>query len=69
MMYCCRCRGAITSPTGWLARRFEEEAERKLGLVALWYPQFALLGVAAWVAGGVVAMYAEYLKTLLGLME
>ena len=61
--------GRLDESLGWLARRYEEEAERKLGLVALWYPQFALLGVAVWVAASVVAMYAEYLKTLLGLME
>jgi type II secretory pathway component PulF len=61
--------GQLDESLGWLARRYEEEASRKLGLVALWYPQFALIGVAVWVGINVVAMYAEYLRTLLGLME
>ena len=61
--------GRLDESLGWLARRYEEEAQRKLGLVALWYPQFALVGVAVWVAVNVVSMYAEYLRTLLELME
>ena len=46
-----------------------EPAARKLGHFALWYPQFALVGVAVWVGVNVVALYANYLKEILGLME
>lgn len=61
--------GRLDESLGWLARRYEEEAARKLGHVALWYPQFALVGVAVWVAVNVVSIYAGYLKELLSLME
>jgi type II secretory pathway component PulF len=61
--------GRLDESLGWLARRHTEEAERKLALVALWYPQFALLLVAVWVGASVVAMYAGYLKEILSLME
>ncbi len=61
--------GRLDESLGWLARRYEEEAARKLGLVALWYPQFALVGVAVWAAVNVISIYAGYLKELLSLME
>ena len=61
--------GRLDENLGWLARRYEEEAARKLGLVALWYPQFALVGVAVWVAWNVISIYAGYLKEILGLLE
>ncbi len=61
--------GRLDESLGWLARRYEEEAARKLGFVALWYPQFALVGVAVWVAWNVISIYAGYLKELLSLME
>ena len=60
--------GRLDESLGWLARRHEEEAGRQLGLAALWYPQFVLLAVAAWVAVTVVALYANYLKEILGLL-
>ena len=56
--------GRLDESLGWLARRYEEEAERKLGLVALWYPQFALLGVAVWV----VVFYATRFVSLASIL-
>ena len=61
--------GRLDESLGWLARRHEEEAGRQLGLAALWYPQFVLLAVAAWVAAAVVSLYAGYLRDLLRVLE
>ncbi len=61
--------GRLDESLGWLARRYEEEAGRKLGLVALWYPQLLLLAVAAWVGVAVVSLYAGYLRELLRIAE
>ena len=61
--------GRLDESLDRLARRYEEEAGRKLGLVALWYPQFVLLAVAAWVGVAVVSLYAGYLRELLRVLE
>lgn len=61
--------GRLDESLAWLARRQQEEAERKLTLVSIWYPQGALLLVAVWVGVNVVLMYAGYLRELLQLME
>lgn len=61
--------GRLDESLGWLARRYAEEAERKLSLASLWYPQFALLAVAVWVGVNFVSLYAGYLRELLNIME
>ncbi len=61
--------GRLDEQLGWLARRYQEEAERKLMHVSLWYPQAALLGVAAWVAVNIVRVYAGYLDGILKIMD
>ena len=61
--------GRLDEGLAWLIRRHSEAAERKLTHVSIWYPQLALLLVSAWVAVGVVRMYADYLKEMLKMME
>lgn len=61
--------GRLDGSLAWLARRYGEEAERKLTHASLWYPQIVLLGVAVWVGVNVVSLYAGYLRDLLNLME
>ena len=59
-------RAALAS---WLALRYAAEAVRELGHVALWYPQYALVGVAVWVGKYAISIYAGYLGEILSLME
>lgn len=61
--------GKLDENLAWLARRYGEEAGRKLVHVSIWYPQFTLLGVGLWVAVKVIGMYGAYLDSLLKMMD
>jgi type II secretory pathway component PulF len=61
--------GRLDEGLAWLIRRHSEAAERKLTHVSIWYPQLALLLVAAWVGVGVVRMYSDYLNDILKMLE
>lgn len=61
--------GRLDESLAWLARRYGEEAERKLTLVSLWYPQFVFLLVALWVAVNVVLMYSGYVNDMLKILD
>lgn len=61
--------GRLDESLAWLARRYTEEAERKLTHVSLWYPQFVFLLVAIWVGVSMVLMYSGYLTDALKMLD